>query len=66
MAKVLLINPNTRYLGSMMTILPPLGLLYIASMLKREGHEVKVVDADVENLSLARSQKRPGIMHPIS
>ena len=34
MAKVLLINPNTRYLGSMMTILPPLGLLYIASMLK--------------------------------
>jgi len=42
MAKVLLINPNTRYLGSMMTILPPLGLLYIASTLKREGHEVRL------------------------
>lgn len=57
MAKVLLINPNTRYLGSMMTILPPLGLLYIASTLKREGHEVKVVDADVENLSQAEVLK---------
>lgn len=30
---------------------PPLGLLYIAAVLEREGHEVKVIDADLLELT---------------
>jgi radical SAM superfamily enzyme YgiQ (UPF0313 family) len=46
--KVLLINPN---LPGYSPAYPPLGLLYIAAVLKREGHSVRVMDANLERAS---------------
>lgn len=51
--KVALVNPNTRNIGRIATTNPPLGLLYMASYLKREGHEVCFVDADIDDLSIS-------------
>lgn len=34
---------------------PPLGLLYIAAVLEREGHEVKVIDADLLELTVEQT-----------
>lgn len=56
--KVLLIKPHTRSPDAPrsmlkgMSILPPLGLLYIASDLERNGHSVRIFDFDVEKRSL--------------
>lgn len=52
MAKILFINPNTRYQGCLLTVFPPQGILYIAKVLLNFGHEVAVIDADIDNLSL--------------
>jgi len=49
--KVLFINPNTRYLGTLLTVYPPLGILYMSSTLLGAGHEVKIIDADIDNLN---------------
>lgn len=51
--RVLLVNPNTRkyYDGRPITLLPPLGILYIAATLEREGHQVVFLDADIDNVS---------------
>ncbi len=38
--------------------LPPLGLLYIAAVLEKEGHEVRIVDAPSENLDLEEVVER--------
>ena len=51
MTKILFINPNTRYLNALLTVFPPQGILYISSVLLINGYEVKVVDADIDNLS---------------
>lgn len=37
---------------------PPLGVLYLGTILKNEGHEVHVIDAEAEQLSLAQIRKR--------
>jgi anaerobic magnesium-protoporphyrin IX monomethyl ester cyclase len=47
--KVLFINPNT-HSGSAR---PPLGLLSVATVCKQAGHEVKILDANLLNLSLS-------------
>jgi len=52
MTRILFINPNTRYLGTLLTVYPPLGILYLSSTLMKAGYEVKVIDADVDNLDL--------------
>lgn len=31
---------------------PPLGLCYLASSIKNEGHEVKIIDAEIEGMSI--------------
>ncbi len=51
MTKILFINPNTRYLNSLLTVFPPQGILYISSVLLKNGFEVRVIDADIDNLS---------------
>lgn len=51
MTKVLFISPSTRHLGTALTVYPPLGILYMASVLLKSGYEVKVIDADIDNLS---------------
>ena len=51
--KIALYNPPNPFLIEPRTM-PPLGLMYLSAMLKREGHEVKVIDLvdkpDVEDL----------------
>lgn len=39
-------------------VLPSLGILYLAAMLRREGHEVEILDANAENLSLEAFSQR--------
>jgi len=36
---------------------PPLGLLYVAAALKNKGHDVKLIDAEAENLGLEELEK---------
>lgn len=50
MTRILLINPNTRNLGTLLTVLPPMGILYLASVLRETGHQVRVLDADIDDL----------------
>lgn len=52
MAKVLFINPTTRHLGIPLTVYPPLGVLSISAVLRNAGHEVRFLDADVEEIGL--------------
>ena len=52
MSKILFINPNTRYLGRLFTVLPPQGILYISAVLLKVGYTVKIIDADIEDLSI--------------
>jgi anaerobic magnesium-protoporphyrin IX monomethyl ester cyclase len=51
MSKILFINPNLRFTGELMTVYPPLGILSIASVLRKNHYGVKVLDADIDNLS---------------
>ncbi|MBI1979149.1 MAG: cobalamin B12-binding domain-containing protein, partial [Elusimicrobia bacterium] len=44
--------------------LPPLGLLYMAAILEREGHEVQIVDSPVENLDLNQVIERVAQFNP--
>ncbi len=50
--KISLIVPNTRYDSNYLwSILPSRGLLSLASVLKKSGHEVDYIDADIDNLT---------------
>jgi anaerobic magnesium-protoporphyrin IX monomethyl ester cyclase len=51
MMRILFINPNTRYLNALLTVFPPQGILYISAVLLKNGFDIKVIDADIENLS---------------
>ncbi len=53
--RVMLFNPSTGYYTR--AISNPLGLLCIASFLKREGHQVKLIDRCVSDVSIAKSIK---------
>ncbi len=50
--KILIINPPHEAIGSRMPgeMLPPLGLLAIGGPLIDDGHDVTLLDADVDNL----------------
>lgn len=50
--KIIFINPNTRYLGDMLTVCPPMGLLYLSSVLLENKYNVSIIDADIEDLLL--------------
>ncbi|MCK5487180.1 MAG: cobalamin-dependent protein, partial [Desulfobacterales bacterium] len=50
--KIILINPNTRYMGGLFTVHPPMGLLYISSVLLKNKHDVSIIDADIDDFSL--------------
>lgn len=54
MASVLFIYPPISFeeRGALSAYAPPLGILYLASVLERAGHRVRVVDAEAERLSL--------------
>jgi radical SAM superfamily enzyme YgiQ (UPF0313 family) len=50
--KILLINPSQEkvYGIKIMPAYPPLGLLYIGTVLKNSGHELRLVDIDTEGI----------------
>lgn len=57
--KVMLIGPpwgdvygNFKHVAKVGVFYPPLGLCYLASYLRKGGHEVRVVDAEAEGLKL--------------
>lgn len=61
--KVLLVNPHysiERYMGRHLArvgwVMPPMGLLYVAAGLEREGHQVEVYDAQIDERPL------PGVL----
>ncbi|MAH48165.1 B12-binding domain-containing radical SAM protein [Candidatus Pacearchaeota archaeon] len=65
MVRVLLINPPllkselyARGSEESASILPPLGLAYVAAVLKKEGHEVEVIDGIAEDIRLEEIGKR--------
>jgi len=50
--KILLINPiNPSYYYRFGLIFPPLGLGYLSATLKKHGHEVKIVDMNIEKFN---------------
>jgi anaerobic magnesium-protoporphyrin IX monomethyl ester cyclase len=50
MARVLFINPSTRHHGTALTVYPPLGILSICAILRKAGHEVRFIDADIDEI----------------
>lgn len=68
--KALLINPSDdlgAFLGKGKDLVPifePLGLLYISSLCKKYGHEISVIDAFAENLSIQDIKNIIVQMHP--
>lgn len=57
--RVLLINPPSTGVYSVFGVnLPPMGLLYLAACLEREGHEVRVKDLQVEPAGLTADDLR--------
>jgi len=56
MSSVLFIYPpiNFEEKSSLSAYSPPLGALYLGTILKHNGHDVHVIDADAEQLSLKR------------
>lgn len=68
--KVLLINPPNnmnRVLGKANVFLSnfePMGLLYIAAVLEKSGHDVRILDAFVENYGLKEIDKFIGEYEP--
>jgi len=59
--KVLLVNPDYdierymgRHFGRMGWVMPPMGVLYLAAQLERDGIDVRVYDAQVEDRPLAQ------------
>lgn len=53
--KILLINPANRYDARLEMVSPyiPYGLLYIASFIEEEGHEVKVYDSNLKKRDIS-------------
>jgi len=64
--KIMLINPNFDEVGynknfeKVVNIIPPLGLMYIASVLEKHGFEVKIIDCYLEKskINLGRILKK--------
>jgi hypothetical protein len=55
MSSVLFIYPPISFKenSSLSAYSPPLGALYLGTVLKSKGHDVHVVDADAERLSIS-------------
>jgi len=64
--KILLVYPPSRSVIKevLEATSPPLGLAYVASILEREGEEVKIVDSLVDNLTFDDVKKRISAWNP--
>ncbi|MFH1234821.1 MAG: cobalamin-dependent protein [Candidatus Diapherotrites archaeon] len=51
--KVLLVSPSCKdtYTFRQLVNYPPLGLLYLAAVLEKEGHAVEVIDLDIDGFT---------------
>ena len=58
--RVLLISPQGSNLYAKMKVgLPPLGLAYLAAVIREEGHDVKIIDRAIEQRPLTREDFQP-------
>ena len=66
MASILFIYPpvSFREKSPLSAYCPPLGLLYLGTILKTRGHEVQIIDAEAERLSLNKIIKRVKSIDP--
>lgn len=48
----------------MFTLLPPIGLLYISAVLLKKRHNVSIIDADIDNLSLDSIKQQIQVQEP--
>lgn len=66
MSSVLLIYPPISFTkrSELSAYSPPLGALYLATILKNDGHEVHVMDVEAERLSLKQVVKRIVSINP--
>lgn len=64
--RIAIINPPHQSIGSRIPreMLPPLGLLAVGGPLIDDGHEVVLIDADVDNLALAEIVSRATALAP--
>jgi radical SAM superfamily enzyme YgiQ (UPF0313 family) len=53
--KILLVQPNTSTFRG--TLCPPLGLMFVASVVREAGHKVKIVDRNIDFFSLSIIKK---------
>jgi radical SAM superfamily enzyme YgiQ (UPF0313 family) len=63
--RILLINPpwvrqKDNIWNNVASIMPPLGLAWIAAVLEQDGHHVRILDAHAERLDLERISSRLG------
>ena len=59
--KILLIQPNTSTLRG--TLCPPIGIMYVGAVVREAGHEVKILDRNIDYFSLAKIKKfKPDIV----
>jgi radical SAM superfamily enzyme YgiQ (UPF0313 family) len=66
MSSVLFIYPPISFKerSALSAYSPPLGALYLGTILKNGGHEVHVIDADAEQLSLSQIRRRVRSIDP--
>jgi len=66
MASILFIYPpiSFRERSALSAYCPPLGILYLGTILKNQGHEVHVVDAEAEQLSLRQTTEKVKSIDP--
>ncbi len=62
--KVALINPTVEQMDYQHPLLLPLSLAYLAAVLKREGHEVKLIDCPASHLSYEELKKELSTFDP--
>ena len=59
--KVLLVQPNTRTIRG--TLCPPFGIMYVGEVARNAGHQVKILDRNVDYFSLTKMRRfRPDIV----
>jgi radical SAM superfamily enzyme YgiQ (UPF0313 family) len=66
MSSILFIYPPISFRGrsALSAYSPPLGILYLGTILKNRGHEVHVIDAEAEQLSLKQVIKKVKSVDP--
>ncbi|MCS7132033.1 MAG: cobalamin B12-binding domain-containing protein, partial [Hadesarchaea archaeon] len=66
MSTVLFIYPPVSFqdISPLAAYSPPLGILYLGTILKNKGHEVHVIDVEAEHLSLSQVIKRVESIDP--